>query len=232
MISIDKRQHPDGAKRLREGVLLMELVRAVHAVRHAAPPAFNLQWSGGLLEHVGENGDKALLDFSGSDVIGLAYAVNSSRNPAINNGRDYFQALTSGMPAPLKPALERLAISFKQTEARLPWITAAIWSEDGVLTTPGTLESFCEHAGPAIERLLIDHKAALRGYQRNLGLSAAHTALIDSIFERKRVKTGDWLLLTEADFATLTAEGHAGLQQANDIFIANHIHQPYRPNAA
>jgi hypothetical protein len=231
MISIDKRQHPNGANQLREGVLLMDLVRAVHAVRHATPPEFNLRWNDALLEHQGENGDKALLDFSGSDVIGLAYAVNSPRNPAINAGRDYFQALTSGIPASLNPALERLAISFKQTEARLPWVTAAIWSENGVLTTPGSLESFCEHAGAAVERLLIDYKAALRGYQRNLGLSATHAALIESIFERKRAKTGDWLLLTEEDFASLIAEGHAGLQLTNEIFIANRIHQPYRPNA-
>ncbi len=232
MIGFEKRQHPDGAQRLREGVLLMELVRAVHAVRHATPPAFNMRWSGALLEHYGDNGDKAMLDFSGSDVIGLVYAVSSARNPAINNGRDYFQALTAGVPAALKPALERLAVSFKHSGARSPWITAAIWSEDGVLTTPGTLESFCEHAGPAIERLLIDYKAALRSYQRNLGLSAAHAKLIASIFERKRVKAGDWLLLTEDDFAALTAEGHAGLQHANDIFVTHLIHQPYRPNAA
>jgi hypothetical protein len=230
LFGLETQRHPDAATRLREGVLLMDLVRAIMSVRGTSKPPLPFAWRGQTLTHLSDAGDMATLDFSGSDALILARAAASNRNPSLNNGRSYFTSLTNAVPKILRPTMELHAVAFKHETDKVPWITAVLWSENGVICTPGSLESFLEHAGVAVERLFLEHRVALRGYQRSHGLSDEGATLAASIFERKRVQPNDWLLLTENDYAQLIAQGSTGLSAANEILLANRIHQPYRPS--
>jgi hypothetical protein len=218
---------PITVENLRNGLLLVDILRAVVAARGGETPDFGYATQLNMLTYR-TNTEHVHLDMREQEVIGLIYSANSSRSPLNTNGRSYFTALTTPIPEPLHERLNLISAIFKQKPDAAPWITTALWSEHGQLTTPGSWDSFLEHGGWTLERLLMDHRSALRGYQRVYGLTERQTALAASIFERKAARPRDWVLLTEADFAELIADGHAGLTASTNLFLNNRIHQPYR----
>lgn len=212
---------------LRNGLLLVDILRAVVAARGGETPDFGYNTQLSMLSYR-TTSEHVHLDMREREIIGLIYSANSSRSPLNTNGRSYFAALTTPIPESLRERLNLVSAVFKQKQDTVPWITTALWSEHGQLTTPGSWDSFLEHGGWTLERLLMDHRSALRGYQRVYGLTERQTALAASIFERKTARPRDWVLLTEADFADLIADGHAGLATSTNLFLNYRIHQPYR----
>lgn len=212
---------------LRAGLLLIDILRAVVAVRGGEAPDFGYSTQLNMLT-CRTSSEHLHVDMRGPEIIGLIYSANSSRSPLNTNGRSYYAALTTPIPESLHERLALISAVFKQKNDSIPWITTALWSEQGQLTTAGSWDSFLEHGGWTLERLLMDHRSALRGYQRVYGLTDRQTALAASIFERRIARPRDWVLLTEADFQELIADGHAGLAASTNLFLSNRIHQPYR----
>lgn len=230
LFGVDKVTHNMRVAQLHDGRLLMELVRAVVLMRDGAQAALDFVVREQTLiirETTGAHGE---IDLDGDNALGLFYSPASTRDPARHNGRSYFTPLTHNIPKPLRYPMERLAISFKQGSDNTPWITTAVWSERGQLVTPGNWDSFLEHGGWIIERLFMEAKPALRGYQRRYALSDTHLALVESLHARKLARPKEWLLMSQDDVDALFSSGHPGLQASSDALVALHIHQPYRPS--
>jgi hypothetical protein len=229
LFGVDKQIHNITVQQLSDGALLLDLVRAVVLMRDGHGRGLPLRRTGSMLT-LSEQDNHLEIDIDGAYLAGLIHDARSPRSPLQNNGRSYFVPLTTQLPADHQRTIERLATIFRHGSDETPWITTALWSENGQLTTPGNWDSFLEHGGWMIERLLIDIKPALRGYQRAHALSDTHVALIESVYARKHARTNDWLLLTQDDFNALVSSGHAGFQASNDLLLAHRIHQPYRPS--
>ncbi len=230
LFGVDKVTHDIRVAQLHDGRLLMELVRAVVLMRDGAQAALDFAVREQTLIFREPSGSHGEIDLDGDNALGLFYSPASTRDPARHNGRSYFTPLTHNIPKPLRYPMERLAISFKQGTDDTPWITTAVWSERGQLVTPGSWDSFLEHGGWIIERLFMEAKPALRGYQRRYSLSDAHLAFVESLHARKLARPKEWLLLSQEDVEALVSSGHSGLQASSDALVALHIHQPYRPS--
>ncbi len=227
LFGLTAQRHEVTVLHLRNGLLLLDIVRAIMAAKGGETPALGYATQGSMLVYR-TNSEHVHINLRKPEIVGLFYSGSSSRSPLNNNGRSYFSSITSPVPESLQPELQLIAATFKRSKESQPWITTALWSEDGQLVTPGSWDSFLEHGGWAIERLLMDHKPALRGYQRVYGLSDAHAELAAVLFERKIERQRDWVLLSEAEFAVLISDGHAGLATTTEILLNNRIHQPYR----
>jgi hypothetical protein len=212
---------------LQQGLLLVDILRAVVSVRGGETPNFGYNTQLNMLTYR-TNSEHVHIDMRSQEIVGLVYSASSTRSPLQTNGRSYYTALTTPIPESLRERLALISAVFKPQQEAVPWITTALWSEQGQLTTPGSWDSFLEHGGWSLERLFMDHRSALRGYQRVYGLTDRQAALAASIFERKSARPRDWLLLTEEDFRDLIADGHAGLMSSTNLFLNNRIHQPYR----
>jgi hypothetical protein len=219
--------HDISVQQLRDGLFLVDVLRAILAAKGGVTPDLGFQTQASVLA-VRTNTERAHVNMRYNDIVGLFYSASSSRSPQNNNGRSYYNALTTPIPEARRADLALIGEVFRQHGDTTPWITTALWSENGQLVTPGSWTSFMEHGGWMIERLLMEHRSALRGYQRVYGLTDTQVGLAASIYGRRMARPRDWLLLTEEDFQALIADGHAGLQSSTHLLLNQRIHQPYR----
>ena len=203
------------AQQLHQGAIMGTIAHAIWIADDPLVGALQA-WDGPhyLLNDI--SGTIATITFDAAGVIAVFFDASSPRNPLASNGQPGTERYLAGMPEALTRVAHADTLRYMLQDVQgqdTPVITAALWSEDGVLVATEPWAGLRENGGHIIDTQLKEDGAALVAWQNNYSLSAEQTALLRSLYARKIAAGDARIQLADAEKGLLAGTGAKEAQE-------------------
>ncbi|MBI1258287.1 MAG: hypothetical protein GC204_12510 [Chloroflexi bacterium] len=200
----------------RQGAYLWTIAHAIWIARNPMF-AYEVGWNGDLFLLNNSMGARGAIRF-GEPFVGVFSDVNSPRNPYRTQDdyrwQSFFErASASILEIAFAEPLHYMLDDYKGKVT--PIITAAIWSDNGQLTSDDEWKEVVRHGGRLMSPYLADFGRALKQIAENYQFSA-ELSLLTRLYKR-RVTLDEDFLLTENDQKDLFSQGDAGKNESENL---------------
>jgi hypothetical protein len=166
-----------------------------------------LSWDGKNYVLNNADGTYGAITFVGTDVVGVFFDSESSRNPYVSNGRYEIDAFFQGMPSQLRSIAETQTLRYNRQAYRgetVPMITAAFWSQGEYLTAAFPWPDVFRNGAHIVRvELLEDAESALQEWQDSYQCSPDELAFARSLFDRRMSDPSTPLVLSAPEIEWL-----------------------------
>lgn len=207
-------QHPNGAPitvaRLWRGCILGSIADALECTRIASQESWRY-WEGSCYRRIANEPDYGSIAFVGNEAVGLLFGHESERNPYRSPSyRDEIEVILGQIPGRFKGVLVNQLLGWMNKgglppEHHLP-VTAAFWSDAGVLTPAEAWDSVMFHSGDILATELLDRDQAIQQLIGAYGLQPKQAHLMQELYERKVAYPDELIVLTETERDQLIVE--------------------------
>lgn len=197
---------------LWRGCILATVAEALYSARtgYGGPGGWYRWWEDGHYRLDNGGGDLGTITFADGRVVGVFFAHESERSPWNPDRPPYdLDWYFRGMPADLRALAEQDAVPY-MTDPSAPGgllrITAAVWSEGGLLEAAEPWPNLFWHGLVIIETELRSPERALSRLQSDYNLTALQMHLLQTLYARKVAKPTEAFTLTSEERTLLVIE--------------------------
>ena len=213
---------------LWRGVVLATIA---HAIGMAADPllSYELSWDGPNYSRQDSQGTRGTLTFTPVAVVAVFRDDNSPRAPWNMDGEYHLETYFRGIPEDLMLLAYSETLQYMLEEyggETSPIVTAAFWLQKDIVPAAEPWAAVFEHGAHLIGIELGESEAAISEWTEYHDMSPAQSDLLRTLYARRIQERDQTILLDTHEYAVLTSEGVAGIEESRQLLAAIDITLP------